>query len=164
MNIRRGLLRLWLLGSIAWISVVAFHTYSIWTPGISLWTAYQEPVRQPDPPTAMEGFTQIEREPPTGRSYSTEDVRWAREEITRFRVRGIVRSHLEWGLGPPLAILVVGAALGWAFAGFRGTRRGDTPYRGVDWPSRGIPSRAARSRSSPVGLDPSLIASPGSAP
>jgi hypothetical protein len=57
---------------------------------------------------------------------------WARiereeERIEREEERKIIRSHLEWALGPPLAILVVGASLGWALAGFRGTRRGNTP-------------------------------------
>jgi hypothetical protein len=41
---------------------------------------------------------------------------WAR--IEREEERKVIRSHLEWALGPPLAILVVGASLGWALAGF----------------------------------------------
>jgi hypothetical protein len=47
------------------------------------------------------------------------------KRLLRIEEREIVWSHLEWAFGPPLAILVVGAALGWAFAGFRGTRRGN---------------------------------------
>jgi hypothetical protein len=47
-------------------------------------------------------------------------------DITRFlnkivpeRESWIVRSHLEWALGPPVSVIIIGAALWWAVAGFR---------------------------------------------
>jgi hypothetical protein len=96
MNIRRGLLRLWIVGSIAWAVGVGYHGYEAYPPKSdhSRLTAEAEEV-------------------------------WAR--IERAEERKVIRSHLEWALGPPLVILVVGASLGWALAGFRGTRRGNTP-------------------------------------
>jgi hypothetical protein len=120
MNIRRGLLRLWIVGSIAWIFIVGFHGYRAYSSlgPLGPWTFYQA-IEGGKIPTAEELY---------------ERIMWLKErelvlkgrEIV-LKGREIVRLHLEWGLGPPAAILVVEASLGWALAGFRGTRRGNTP-------------------------------------
>jgi hypothetical protein len=41
MNLRRGLLRLWLVFSIAWIIAVGFHAYRLWPTPIGPWTYFQ---------------------------------------------------------------------------------------------------------------------------
>jgi len=101
MNVRRGLLRLWLVLSIGWIIAVGVHAYSLWPGPVGPWTAYQ----------ALEWCYPVTKELPT-----TGDVL---NKVVRSRERWIVRSHIEWAFGPPLAILIIGAALGWAIAGFR---------------------------------------------
>lgn len=120
MNIRRGLLRLWIVGSIAWIAIVGFDGYATYSSLTSWETAYHETeaaraarAPQDTPPTAEELYARIQ------------DSKKAQR--LPIKKREVVRSHLEWALAPPFVILVSGAALGWAFVGFRGTRRGNTP-------------------------------------
>ena len=102
-NVRRGLLRLWVVFSIGWIIAVGVHAYSVWPTNIGgLWTAYQAvvgaaPVVQKERPTAEELL---------GR-------------LRRGIARAIIRPHLQWAFGAPIAVLIIGAALGWAIAGFR---------------------------------------------
>jgi hypothetical protein len=36
-----------------------------------------------------------------------------------FFQRDVIARHLEWAFGPPMAVLIIGAALWWAVAGFR---------------------------------------------
>ena len=73
MNLRRGLLRLWVVLSIGWIAYVGVGAINYYY-GSEVWAS-------------------LERSIPT-----------------RF---------IEWALVPPVAVLIVGAALGWAIAGFR---------------------------------------------
>jgi hypothetical protein len=101
MNLRRGLLRLWLVLSIGWIIAGGVHAYSLWPEPVGPWTAYQ----------ALEWSYPVTKELPT-----TGDLI---DEVAQRRERWIVQSHLEWAFGPPLAILIIGGALGWAIAGFR---------------------------------------------
>ena len=103
MNVRRGLLRLWVVFSIAWIIAVGVHAYSVWPTTIGrLWPAYQAdvgaaPVVQTERPAAEELLGRLQRG----------------------IARAIIRPHLEWAFGAPIAVLIIGAALGWAIAGFR---------------------------------------------
>jgi hypothetical protein len=101
MNLRRGLLRLWVICSIAWIAAVGFHAYSLWPTPVRPWTAYQ----------ALGWSGPAATKPPT-----IEDLL---DDFVWLRMRGIVRTHLEWAFGPPVAALIIGAVLGWAGAGFR---------------------------------------------
>jgi len=111
MNVRRGLLRLWLVLSIGWIIAVGVHAYSVWPTNIGgLWTAYQ----------ALVGAAPIvQKETPT-----VEELRESRQQellgrLKRGIARAIIRPHLQWAFGPPIAVLIIGAALGWAIAGFQ---------------------------------------------
>jgi hypothetical protein len=110
MNLRRGLLRFWVVLSLAWIIAVGVHGYlQLGEPG--LWGTYQvakalvgsNPFDKRWPATA----TQEEK-----REEMLEKVQWLEARIE-------VRPHLAWAFGPPLAVLIIGAALGWAVAGFR---------------------------------------------
>ena len=102
MNIRHRLLRLWIVGSIAWIAAVGYNAYSLWPTPVGPWTANQ----------ALEWSHPVTKKPPTMEQL---------EKIVRSRERWIVRSHLEWALGPPVAVIIIGAALWCATAGFRRT-------------------------------------------
>jgi hypothetical protein len=84
MNLRRGLLRLWMVCSIAWIAFVSIDAIRYWSPS---WTLSDSPLRL------------------------ARDV--ARDWESN------IRPHLEWAFGPPVVVLIVGAALWWAIAGFR---------------------------------------------
>jgi len=53
MNLQRGLLRLWVICSMAWIAAVGFHAYWFWPIPVRPWAAYlgwSEPVTT-KPPT-----------------------------------------------------------------------------------------------------------------
>ena len=86
----RGLLRLWVVFSIAWIIPIGFHAYTYW--GI---------------PALPPGYV----------------LDWRSGELTTAEFLGrtvvIDVSHLAWAFGPPVAVLIIGAALSWAIAGFR---------------------------------------------
>jgi hypothetical protein len=117
MNIRRGLLRLWIVGSIAWICIVGFDGYRAYSSLTSWEATYQAKarvIREPweKPQTAQEMYDVLK------------DTDKAKE--LPIKKGEVVRLHLEWALVPPFVILVSGAAFGWALAGFRGTRRGNT--------------------------------------
>jgi hypothetical protein len=101
MSLRRGLLRLWVICSIAWIVAVGYDAYLLWPTPVRPWTVYQ----------ALGWSNPVTKEPRT-----KEDLL---DEFVRLRMRGIVRSHVEWAFGPPVAVIVIGAALWWAAAGFR---------------------------------------------
>ena len=110
-NVRRGLLRLWVVFSIGWIIAVGVHAYSVWPTNIGgLWTAYQ----------ALVGAAPVvPKETPT-----VEELRESRRQellrrIERSIARSVIRPHLQWAFGAPIAVLIIGAALGWAIAGFR---------------------------------------------
>ena len=102
---------MWVVLSIGWIVAVGCHAYSVWPTNIGgLWTAYQvlvgaAPVVQKETPTAEESL-ESRRQELLGR-------------LQRGIARGIIRPHLEWAFGAPIAVLIIGAALGWAIAGFR---------------------------------------------
>ena len=89
MNLRRGLLRLWVVFSIAWIIAVAFHAYTLTIP------------------TPPPGFT-LDLRPG--------DV--ATVELLS-RTVPIDVSHVAWAFGSPVVVLISGVALRWAIAGFR---------------------------------------------
>ena len=105
MNLRRGLLRLWVVFSIAWIIAVGVDAYRLWPAPVGSWTAYQAPkwsypvIKEQDLPTW----------------YLTPFL----NKIVPERESWIVRSHLEWTLRPPASAIIIGAALWWAAAGFR---------------------------------------------
>jgi len=102
MNLRRGLLRLWVVFSMAWIIAVGVHAYSVWPKNISNpWAAaYRSVGPAPDLPEKA----------------TTEEIL---ENLNWLGARPFVRPHLEWALGPPVAVLIIGGALSWAIAGFR---------------------------------------------
>jgi hypothetical protein len=83
MNLRRGLLRFWMVCSIAWIAFVSIDAIRYWSLS---WTLSDSPVR-------------IARD--VARDWESS-----------------IRPHLEWAFGPPVVVLIVGAALWWAIAGF----------------------------------------------
>jgi hypothetical protein len=93
MNLRRGLLRLWLVLSILWIAAVCIHAY---TEGIL--------------------------PPPSGYTLELKPGQLGDVEVFG-RLVLIDEMHVAWALGPPVAVLIVGAALAWAIAGFRPTYR-----------------------------------------
>jgi hypothetical protein len=96
MNIRRGLLRLLVVASIAWITAVAFHAYTLSiAPRV--------------------GYT---LELPPGRKFAEPATQ---ELLDRLVERDMIRSHAEWAPVPPLGLVIIGAALWWAVAGFRRT-------------------------------------------
>jgi hypothetical protein len=106
MNLRRGLLRLWAMFSIAWIIAVGFHAYRLWPRPVGPWTASQ----------ALEwSYPVIKAQdlPPPG------DLTPFLNKIVLERERWIVQSHLEWALGLPAAAIFIGTALWWAATGFR---------------------------------------------
>jgi len=76
MNLRRGLLRLWMVCSIAWIAFVSIDAIRYWSLS---WTLSDSPLRL------------------------ARDV--ARDWESS------IRPHLEWAFGPPVVVLIVGAAL-----------------------------------------------------
>lgn len=106
MNLRRGLLRLWGVFSIAWIIAVGFHAYRLWPTPLGPWTIFQ--AREWSYPVIKE-----EDVPPPW------ELKPFEEKIAVEREGWIVRSHLEWALGPPVFAIIIGAALWWAVAGFR---------------------------------------------
>jgi hypothetical protein len=89
MNTRRGLLRLWLVLSILWLAAVSIHAYSEGYP--------------PPPP----GSILVPRPGDLG-----EVEVWGRAVL-------IDEQLVAWAFGPPLAVLIIGAALAWVVAGFR---------------------------------------------
>ena len=125
MNIRRGLLGLWIVGSIAWIGIVVgvdgYVTYSSLENQVEeSWRAEQARAHR-----AVTGESQRLLDPAGDKTVPTAAELYAR--INAFKERESARSHLKWRLVPPAVILVLGASVGWALAGFRGTRRGNTP-------------------------------------
>jgi hypothetical protein len=90
MNLRRGLLRLWVVFSIAWIIAVGFHAYTL-----------GEEIDLPPGYVLDLGPGQLATVDLLGRTVV------------------IDQSHLEWAFGPPIAVLIIGAVLWWAVAGFR---------------------------------------------
>jgi hypothetical protein len=112
MNLRRGLLRLWVVFSVAWIIAVGFHAYRLWPTPVGPWTVYQ----------ALEWSYPVIKE----QDLPTKETQSGVMEVTPFlnkivpeRERWIVQSHLEWALGLPAAAIFIGTALWWAATGFR---------------------------------------------
>jgi len=105
MNLRRGLLRLWVVFSIAWIVAVGYHGYTshgpVYTVGPPV--EYYGPLPAPLPAPASEPVEEVERFRLFGLTYT----------------RDVIESHVRWAFGPPVAVLIIGAALSWAIAGFR---------------------------------------------
>jgi hypothetical protein len=92
---RRGLLRLWLVLSLLWISSLA-----AWVELRDPW--YAAPHKPPQEMTAIENWL--------SRTYF-----WYRESpIAAFN-----RLDVVIALGPPAMLLLIGSGLGWAFLGFR---------------------------------------------
>jgi hypothetical protein len=89
MNLRRGLLRLWIVCSVAWIVAIGYDTYTLSLP--------------PLPPGFKYGAAPY---PPV-------------ELLGKFFERDVIESHVKWAFGPPIGLLIGGAALWWAVAGFR---------------------------------------------
>jgi hypothetical protein len=122
MNIRRGVLRLWIVGSVAWMLIVGWHA----------WGTYSSLAEKQ---LATDIYRAIATCEPRAKLPTTEVDPWevcSRPTPAVLRVytmqrRELIRQHLKWGLAPPAGILIVGACLGWALAGFRGTHRGNTP-------------------------------------
>ena len=131
-RLQRGLLRLWVVLSLGWIGAVGYHAYSVWPNDLDWQMAFQvfveKPPKEPPKPGTL-GATD-----PDIVKYSTErqkeidrkagiikpdqeydgppDPRW-------LLAKDIVRPHLKWAFGPPIGVLIIGAALWWAAAGFR---------------------------------------------
>ena len=98
MNLRRGLLRLWVVFSIAWIIAVGFHAYTL------------------SPPLLPPGYI-LELQP---------------GELAAVDLLGrtvvIDVSHLKWAFGPPIAVLIISAALsGGRLPAFAGMTKGSAP-------------------------------------
>jgi hypothetical protein len=93
MNLRRGLLRLWLVLSIAWIIAVGYDAYT----------------------TCVVSY--LSDPPGTFRPSLARGPQRTLELLDRVFV--IDDSHLAWAFGLPVAVLIIGAALWWAVAGFR---------------------------------------------
>ena len=88
MNLRRGLLGLWVVFSIAWIIAVGFDGY----------------------------FRQVMLPP----VIAIHLPMWGLTGVNLFgRIVLIEVMDLAWAFGPPVAVLIIGAALSWAIAGFR---------------------------------------------
>jgi hypothetical protein len=125
MSIRRGLLRLWLVSSIAWITVVGFHAYTLWESGMGLLAAYQ-----PEKHPSKAELAAMLRDNSALHDDSAQAIydrlknleRLEAFERSQRNARDLVASNLRWGFGPPLAMLIIGGSLGWAFAGFRNRR------------------------------------------
>ena len=95
MNLRRGLLRLWVVFSIAWIVAGGVEIYS--QAGWATYGKYTIGCR-------------IDEDDPS-------DRRICVTLLGRLVVTDVAR--LAWVFGPPIAVLIIGAALWWAVAGFR---------------------------------------------
>lgn len=133
MQVQRGLFRLWLVLSAVWIAAM------IWQfPPAETWANWQSlsrdhavlaaadaavdecyakhpgpyPLGPPDPDA---GGRQPITDPCLSQYWDhmpdSESDQRAHDELT---------DAFSWTLGPPVAVLVLGLALGWAFSGFRG--------------------------------------------
>ena len=112
MNLRRGLLRLWVVFSIAWIIAVGFHAYCLWPTPVGPWTAYQA-LEWSYPVIKAQDLPTRETQP------GVIDLTPFLNKIVPERESWIVRSYLELALRPPASAIIIGAALWWAVAGFR---------------------------------------------
>jgi hypothetical protein len=94
-----------LVFSITWIIAVGFHAYRLWPAPVGPWTAYQ----------ALEWSYPVvtEKDLPKGPDWGD-----FLDKVSE-RESWIVRSHLQWALGPPASVIIIGAVLWWVAAGFR---------------------------------------------
>ncbi len=103
MNIRRGFFRLWLVASAFWvIAVIAtFSGYTIWNNIADGWKAQREEA-------AIEPVNNFRFIP----GEIIERIDRGREAETQAQWLG------KFAIIPPLVLLSIGAAVGWAFSGF----------------------------------------------
>lgn len=117
MRLRTGFLRLWVVLSLAWVALVGVHGYSAWS-SLGPWVYYERPRGFVFFPAISESERET-KELFARASHEPGDEQRVAESLQRHE-RVTVRSHLEWGLGPPLVLLIGGAAFWWIAAGFRG--------------------------------------------
>jgi hypothetical protein len=132
MRLRTGFLRLWVVLSIAWIVIVGDQGYSLWS-SLGPWTYYQKtegfeplPDKAAEDNAAKELVDLEHHATGYGKDPTIEEIHayLSRRRIANFlqsEEKAIVRSHLEWGAGPPLALLISGVAFWWVATGFRGS-------------------------------------------
>jgi hypothetical protein len=102
-RIGRGLFRLWVVASVVWVCTVGAVTWSIMPekkPPFDPSKPYEEfvPDSAPEPPSKPGMF----------------------DDLVRDAERNTVVQHAaETALIPPVLVLVLGVALGWAVKGFR---------------------------------------------
>jgi hypothetical protein len=130
MNWRRGLIRLWIVGSIAWIGAIA---------AVSAYQALSDPVRfiyNGQEITFPPDFTESDR-PDIARKLAEERSKHSErtyDQSTDDEAAGMLKASYSaywaawprrvlrfaaFALLPPVFVLLVGSALLWAVAGFR---------------------------------------------
>ncbi len=131
MNWRRGLFRLWIVGAAIFAIAVSCVSYGeIDDPGAAAVGGAKRamPSEQASKPTSAE----LERRLPKQRLLSDEEVglKPVTDPALLARIKGYVSPN-PWGkvgfwasiaFGIPLAVLILGASLVWAFSGFAVTR------------------------------------------
>jgi hypothetical protein len=135
MRIGRGLFRLWLVLSVFWIAAVGTVTWQNWPvderispsqpPQASAPRMRECPSSTPDHPMVVDPvsgkcrplmFDEIPDEA-TGSNNALPDAPWVIKE--RAQRAAALKLGVELALVPPVLVLVIGSALGWALKGFR---------------------------------------------
>jgi hypothetical protein len=102
MNVRRGLLRLWIIAAALW--VIGSGIFALSDRSIPSWTRDCEELRD----FVVEG---------TGKPLGDVDVAQCQEVWRKKRL-----TSLEWTIAPPLALLVAGLLMAWIVQGFRSSK------------------------------------------
>jgi hypothetical protein len=102
MNFRKGFFRLWLIGSMAFASIVAAVHYSAITEAFSEAEGASAATTQGMPSSGERAIDKLLRE----------------DAAYRYAWRLVLQTSAI-AIGIPIAVFVGGVALGWALAGFR---------------------------------------------
>jgi hypothetical protein len=112
MNWRRGLFRLWIVGTALYVIVVAFVSYN------DIKAEFDAAARAPKLVTDPALIKQLEAAPPDETKPFDPDE-FLRKHATPWATLGVWASI---AFGIPLAVLVLGSSLVWAFSGFTAKR------------------------------------------
>ena len=116
MNWQRGLLRLWILMSVAWVGLIGFLAYG----DESLTTIYRAPTQE-------ESATCIAKLPPQLGNQGTAEsgaelLRCGAEKPVKAINYTVATLFAGEALVPPVLLLFLGFAIGWVLLGFKPAR------------------------------------------
>jgi hypothetical protein len=130
MNFKQGFLRIWVLVSVLWLALAGFFfvdaIQSVYAPVTIQVGEY--PVQFPGNTSrneVHEAVVKFLKEKTAGTQFANAAVNYsgaANEVIGNYQSKSLsdpIIRFLKFGIGPPLALLVLGVAVWWVASGFR---------------------------------------------